>query len=168
MKFFFLLLLFSAPIFASSPCGLEGSIEERIKNCNHAKEHFVLVMRDEKGQEVYKDIKSNLIWGDRISIDFNHYGSQKACDSIEHVLKDLSWRLPTISEFEAAASHGMKAALPRLNHSYWTSTPVKIKRRGRRNKNPAQNFIWDATAEVSETGDLRDAASVRCVAKSKD
>jgi hypothetical protein len=163
-KYFFIYLFFSKTLLAS-PCGLEGTIEERIKDCNVTKENFVLVFRDDKGQEIYRDTKTDLFWGDRLSVDFNHYGSQKACDSVEHSLKGLHWRLPTMNEFETASLHGMKSALPRIDLSYWTSTPVKVKRRGRRNRNPARNFIWEGAFENAESGDLRDAASVRCVAR---
>lgn len=165
MNFFILaLLLLVGPVLAQ-PCGKEGSLEERIKQCNFAKGEFVLVHRNEKGHEVYKDQKSGLIWADRISTDFNQYGSQKACADADEFLKDFKWRLPTINEFKTAATHGMKAALPNMKYWFWTSSAVKMKKRGRRWKNPAQYYLWDGTGEVFETGDLRDAASVRCVAK---
>lgn len=166
MKRLILLLLTTTSVFAQ-PCGKEGSIEERIKECNVTKESFVLVARDEKGTEIYKDKKSGMIWGDRITSDFNHYGSQRACagDHPEaQMLKDLKWRLPTIREFETAASHGMKASVSRMNHFFWTSTPVKKARKTRRNRGvPSQVFLWDGMEEKSDVGDLKDAASVRCV-----
>jgi hypothetical protein len=40
-----------------------------------------LVALSEKGIAIYEDLKSKLIWGDRIAMDFNQYGSQKACIS---------------------------------------------------------------------------------------
>lgn len=161
-----LFLFFTSSLMAASPCGTEGSIEERIKNCNSTKGSFALVARDEKGKEIYKDLKSNLLWGDRLSVDFNHYGSQKACtDGIAEamMLKDVKWRLPTIHEFEVAATHGIKAALPNMEHGFWTSTPFKTKRR--RRAVPTRAFLWDGTIEKSDTGDLKDAASVRCIGK---
>ena len=160
------LVLSSFPVWGY-PCGKEGSIEDRVKECNLTKDNFVLVTRDEKNNEIYKDTKSGLIWGTRIPSDFNHYGSSKACsDEIleKQLLKDLKWRLPSIKEFEQAASHGMKAVLPNMNHWFWTSTPVKMSRRTRR-RQPAQVFIWNAIEEVTDRGDLKDGASVRCVAK---
>ena len=150
------------------PCGKEGSIEERIKNCNSAKGEFVLVVRDEKGLEIYKDTKSGMIWGDRISTDFNHYGSQKACSHElpeASLLKEVKWRLPTVREFEVAASHGMKEALPGMIHTFWTSTPVKVKRRYRRKAIPSQAFLWVGPEQRTDAGDLKDAASVRCIGK---
>ncbi len=152
------------------PCGKEGSLEDRIKSCNLTKESFALVTRSETGIEIYKDIKSGLIWSDRIMMDFNHYGSQKACANGSPVLaliKDLKWRLPTIREFEQSAIHGMKSVLPNMTYWFWTSTPHKKKhRRGRRRRaQPSQSFLWDGVEQKSDVGDLRDAASVRCVAR---
>lgn len=153
--------------FAADPCGKEGTIDERIKSCNSAKGDFVLVVRDEKGLEIYKDLKTGDFWGDRISTDFNHYGSSKACTSDlaeAEILKEVKWRLPTVREFEVAASHGMKEALPRMFHTYWTSTPVKVARKYRRRRTyTAQAYLWNGQDERTEAGDLKDAASVRCL-----
>lgn len=170
MKFILLLCFLTTQAFAEVvPCGKEGSLEDRIKSCNLTKENFILVARTETGVEIYKDSKSDLIWSDRIKTDFNHYGSQKACvdESPELALfKDLKWRLPTIREFEDSAIHGMKSALPNMTYWFWTSTPLKSKSRGRRRRAPpAQSFLWDGVEQKSDVGDLKDAASVRCVAR---
>lgn len=161
----FISLLFSLSALAT-PCGLEGSIEERIKSCNLIKENFVLITRTDKGLEIYKDVKTGMVWGDRIVYDFNHYGSQKACgDDLpeSQLLKGINWRLPTVREFEVAASHGMKASLSHMDHAFWTSTPVKSKRRRSRRSPPAQVFLWDGLENRTDVGDLKDAASVRCI-----
>lgn len=168
MRFIYLLsLLFSFELLAK-PCGLTGTIQERIKDCNITKGNFVLVVQTENNLEFYKDLKTGLIWGSRIISDFNHYGSHKACDeeiSGYQILSSLKWRLPTIREFEVAAVNGMKASLPNMEYSYWSSTPVKRKRARRRRAEPAQVYLWDSAEERTSTGDLKDAASVRCVAK---
>ena len=168
MKLLILMTFVMTASAFASPCGLEGSIEDRIKSCNLMKETFVLVTRTDKGLEVYKDTKTEIIWGDRIISDFNHYGSQRACsdDLTEaQLLKDLKWRLPTVREFEVAASHGMKTALAHMEHFFWTSTPVKTKRVRRRRAPPAQVFLWDGIEQKTDVGDIKDAASVRCVAR---
>lgn len=153
----------------ASPCGTEGSIEDRIKNCSLAKIGFALVVRSEKGIEIYKDVKSNLIWGNRIPTDFNQYGSQKACTgevSEYQNLNSIKWRLPTIQELEEAASNGMKAALPNMEHTYWSSTPVISKKSRRRRARALGVYLWDGLEEKTDVGDnLKDAASVRCVAR---
>ncbi|HXH73461.1 MAG TPA: hypothetical protein VNJ08_00750 [Bacteriovoracaceae bacterium] len=155
-----------SPAFAE-PCGLQGSVDERIKSCAKVKDNFILVTSTSDGREIYKDSKSGLIWSSRISVEMNHYGSQKACPSelLESKILDLKWRLPTLREFEQAADHGIKTALPNMNHSFWTSTPVqgKSKKRRKRNAPPAGVFMWDGMDEVTSTGSLIDAGSVRCV-----
>lgn len=169
MRFFYLLSYFILTTAFAKPCGLEGTVEERVKDCAQTKGNFALVAATEKGLEVYKDIKSGLIWGSRILSDFNHYGSQKACSTelTENViLSSLKWRLPTIKELEDAYVHGMKEAVPNTSHSYWSSTGVKTRKyRRRRNAPPAQVYIWDGYEQKTDTGDLKEAASVRCVAK---
>lgn len=169
MKFVFLLLLIDVSLAGVVPCGKEGSLEERIKSCNLTKENFILVSRSEDGLEIYKDSKSGLIWSDRIRMDFNHFGSFKACAGESPALtlfKDLKWRLPSIREYEEAAERGMKTILPNMTYWFWTATPVKRKYRGRRRRAaPAQSYLWDGIEQKSDVGDLKDAASVRCVAR---
>lgn len=168
MKAFYFLPLFLLTSAFAKPCGLQGSIEERIKDCAQTKGNFALVAVTEKGHEIYKDIKSGFIWGGRIPIDFNHYGSQKACSediSGYEILASMKWRLPTIREFETAAANGMKAALPNMDHWFWSSTPVKTRRKYRRRAVPASVYLWDGSEEKTDVGDLKDGASVRCVAK---
>lgn len=168
MKLFCLLTFFIVTSAFAKTCGLQGSIEERIKDCAETKGNFAVVSITEKGLEFYKDTKSGLIWGSRITSDFNHYGSQKACDeevSGYEVLSSLRWRLPTIREFEQAAFNGMKSSLPSMNHWFWSSTPVKTRRKYRRRAVPASVYLWDGSEEKTDVGDLKDGASVRCVAK---
>ncbi len=164
----FLCAIFSASAFAE-PCGLEGTIDERIKNCDLTKGEFVLVARNAAGVEVFKDLKSGLLWGDRVTSDFNHYGSQKACDGTipeAEILKEIKWRLPTVREFEESAIHGMKTSLSRMFYTYWTSTPVKNRSKSRRRRaTPSQAFLWDGDAQKTDVADIKDAASVRCVGK---
>jgi hypothetical protein len=168
MRLFYALSIFITVTSFARPCGQEGSISERIKDCNISKGNFSLVTETEKGIVIYQDQKSGLIWGNRIPSDFNHYGSQKACDlqfSGYEVLTTLKWRLPTIKEFETAAANGIKSTLPNMDRAYWTSTPVKTKRSRRRRAEPLRVFLWDSSEEKTDTGDLKDGAAVRCVAK---
>jgi hypothetical protein len=167
MRIFYLLssLLLATQVW-SKACGLKGSVEERIVECATSKGNFALVYSDEKGREVYKDLKSGLIWSDRISNDFNQYGSQKACSEGFELtdLSDFKWRLPTLNEFEEASKNGIKLSLPNMNHAFWTSTPFKVRSR-RKRAVLAGSYIWDATEEKSDSGGLKDGASVRCVAR---
>lgn len=168
MRLIYLLPFFILTSAYAKPCGLQGTVEERVKDCAQTKGNFVLVAATEKGLEIYKDIKSGLIWGSRIVSDFNHYGSQKACSEAVSdylAISTMKWRLPTIKEFEDAYVHGMKAAVPNAEHAYWSSTPVKTRRNRRRRAPPAQVYLWDGYEEKTDTGDLKDAASVRCVGR---
>ncbi|MFL5784421.1 MAG: DUF1566 domain-containing protein [Bacteriovoracaceae bacterium] len=162
LVFFFLLL---SSVTHAKVCGLQGTLDERIKECALTKENFALVASDDKGVEVYQDTKTKLLWSNRIMMDFNHYGSQKACSDFpaSSILKDHKWRLPTVREFEQSASHGMKNALPNMNNWFWTSTPVRSLKKWRRRRQPQQVFLWDGVSEKTDAGDLKDAASVRCV-----
>ena len=166
---FLIFICFAFSVSAwGQPCGLEGSIDERIKSCRLTKGEFVLIARNATGVEIFKDSKSGLIWGDRITSDFNHYGSSKACnDSIPEaeILKGINWRLPTVREFEEAAVHGMKVSLSRMHYHFWSSTEVKRGKGRHRRAAPAQAFLWDGDAEKTDVADLKDAASVRCVGK---
>lgn len=168
MRFiYFIPVLFSLSVFAK-PCGLQGTIEERVKDCAQLKGNFALVSVTEKTSEFYQDVKSKLIWGSRIVTDFNHFGSQKACSeeiSGYPALNSLKWRLPTIRELEEAAAHGMKAALPNTEHSYWSSTPVMTKKSRRKRSILLGAYLWDGSMEKADVGDLKDGASVRCVAR---
>ncbi|MGE3609527.1 MAG: hypothetical protein AB7I27_08065 [Bacteriovoracaceae bacterium] len=157
----------SYSIFAKT-CGLTGSIDERIKDCNQTNGEFSLVTSSESGVEIYKDLKSNLLWGSRIVSDFNHYSSQKACTDLipeAQVLNSIDWRLPTIEEFKQAAEHGMKSSLPQMNYWFWSSSQVKIPRKMKRRGVMSQAYIWNGMEEKTDVGDLKDAASVRCVGK---
>lgn len=169
MQFFVLFILFMLQAAFANPCGLTGSVDERLKECNLTKGNFSLVMKTDGGLEVYKDTKSGLIWGDRIGFEFNHYGSQKSCgdDNPEASLLPLKWRLPTIKEFEQGAANGLKAALPKMTYSFWTSTTASkgLRKTRRRKAVPASVFVWNANDETTETGSLMDAASVRCVSR---
>lgn len=168
MKILLLLLLLLPVLSFAKPCGLTGTVTERISECAVSKGNFALVSTNEKEQEIYKDLKTGLIWGSRIPVDFNNYGSQKACgDELAqtHGLTDLRWRLPSIKEFEQAAAHGMKAALQNADQSYWSSTPFRGRRARGRRAPPALVYIWDGRDERTDTGDLRDGASVRCVSR---
>lgn len=169
MKVYFFISLFILPVAFARPCGLQGTIEDRIKECAQTKGNFALVAITEKGQEIYKDLKSGFIWGSRIPTDFNHYGSQKACtEEIAglEIMGPRKWRLPTIREFESAAANGMKTALPNMNHWFWSSTPVQTRKKYRRRRAvPSQVYLWDGSEEKTDVGDLKDGASVRCVTK---
>lgn len=115
----------SNPIY---PCGLKGSVEERIKDCsyqpNSEKEGFVLVTRSKDFRRVYKELSSDLIWSDRLPFTETQFDAEKACNSLKEVagIAGKTWRLPSKEEFEQAERNGIRKALPNMQVWYWTSS----------------------------------------------
>lgn len=96
-------LLLSCSAFGSVPCGLSGSIEERIQDCSlnedSAKWGFILVTRMKNLEEIWKNQKSRLIWSDPLSDYMNQPDAIKACQNFEAAgIPKGSWRLPEIDE----------------------------------------------------------------------
>lgn len=112
------------------PCGLKGSVDERIRDCSlqltSEKDGFVLVTRSKEFKEVHKEIKTGLLWGDRLPSTMNHNDAEKACKTnLKEVanLSGLTWRLPSIEEYEEAEKNGIRKALPNMNYFFfWSST----------------------------------------------
>lgn len=111
------------------PCGLKGSVEERIRDCSYQstseKEGFVLVTRTKEFKEVHKETKTGLLWGDRLPSTMNHYNAEKACNgSLAEVAKisEVTWRLPSEKEYEEAEKNGIRKALPNMNYWFWSSS----------------------------------------------
>lgn len=110
------------------PCGLKGSVDERIKDCSYqltsSTEGFVLVTRSEEFKEVHKEIATGLLWSDRLPNKMTHYNAGNACNSsLKEVagISSLTWRLPSQGEYLQAEKNGIKKALPNMNHWFWTS-----------------------------------------------
>ncbi len=148
MKFLFLATLFGAAMFvgcshktdskrfpataddvASSeklPCGLSGSVEERISDCSgqesSSKGEFILVTRTKEFKEIHKDRRSGLLWGDRLPSDMSHSNSKKACNSsLSEVIYIIgtAWRLPTKEDYKEAELDGIRKALPNMRYYFW-------------------------------------------------
>ncbi len=98
------------------PCGLRGSVEDRIKDCGGGV--MKLVTRTESGKEVKMD-DTGLLWGDRREDGPRNNGyftfdeAQTVCMTVtesEGNLTGLKWRLPTPQEF---------GHIGRENQNYW-------------------------------------------------
>jgi len=85
------------------------------------KGHFVLIQRKKDNSEIWKDEKSELIWGDRLSKNMNHDHAKNACTGLPN-FDGKSWRLPTKEEFESADTNGIRSALPNMNYTFWSSS----------------------------------------------
>ncbi len=111
------------------PCGLSGSIEERIKDCSYQltseTEGFVLVTRSKNFKEVHKEVSTGLLWSDRLPENrkFIHVKHYCVVNLDEHKgLNGVKWRLPTIYEYMGAEKSGIRKALPNMRYWYWSST----------------------------------------------
>jgi hypothetical protein len=111
------------------PCGLKGSVEERIKDCSYQltseKDGFVLVTRSKDFREVYKEVSTGLIWSDTLPKMMKYSTARNACNSsLQEVagVSGLTWRLPSIDEFKEAEKNGIRK-LPYMNPvRYWSSS----------------------------------------------
>ncbi|MFZ4715886.1 MAG: DUF1566 domain-containing protein [Bacteriovoracaceae bacterium] len=111
------------------PCGLQGSVDDRIRDCSSQltsqKEGFQLVTRTEEFKEVHKDTKTGLLWGDRLPSTMSHDNAEKACMAdLAEVAKisEFAWRLPSKEEYEEAEKNGIRKALPNMNYWFWSSS----------------------------------------------
>ena len=114
---------------AKFPCGLKGSVDERIRDCSYQltseKAGFVLVTRTKDFKEVHKETKTGLLWGDRLPSTMNHYNAEKVCKAdLAEVAKisEVTWRLPSKEEYEEAEKNGIRKALPNMNYWFWSSS----------------------------------------------
>lgn len=110
------------------PCGIEGSIEERITDCSYQltaqKEGFVLVTRSTEFKEVHMERSTGLLWSDRLP-KMNHYAAEKACGpNLKEVanITGLNWSLPSIEDYKEADKSGIRKGLPNMNHWFWSSS----------------------------------------------
>jgi hypothetical protein len=146
------------------PCGLKGTVDERIKDCSNQltseKEGFILVTRTNEFEEVHKELSSELLWSARLPSTMNHGAAKKACSRLKEVagITGHKWRLPSKQEYEQAEKNGIRKALPTMNYWFWSSTV---------NLNYSE-FAWafsgnhgrGLAAWLNEAGN-----SVRCVAR---
>ena len=152
------------------PCGLQGSVNDRIRDCSYQltsqKEGFVLVTRTKEFKEVHKEIKTGLLWGDRLPSAMSHYDAEKACKAdLAEVAKisEVSWRLPSIEEYKEAEKNGIRKALPNMNYWFWSSSVHS------NNSHVACMFYGVDGAIISASRSnsyiLSNAFSARCVAR---
>jgi hypothetical protein len=144
------------------PCGLKGSVDERIKDCSYQltseKEGFVLVTRSKDFNEVHKEVSTGLLWSDRLPSTMTHYNAERACKAdLKEVagISGVTWRLPSIDEYEEAEKNGIRKALPNMNYWFWSSS---VKRSN-------SYFAWMFYGGFGFDYNRLDKVSVRCVAR---
>ena len=115
----------AAPPIGQKTCGLMGSIEEKINDCNTVKfafdgvNSFTLVTSDQAGKEVWKDNQTGIIWFDREVQQMTWQVAANYCAS--HQLK-----LPSLEDFHIAHKENFEDVLPnfisRFFGDYWTES----------------------------------------------
>ncbi len=118
--------------FEAQPCGLVGSVPERIADCNHAVgegREYQLVTRTQRGQEIYMGRRTGVIW----SADIDDAPKNFLDDQVDTICsRDRpefggirgKWILPPIHRYIQGFRYGIQGALPGLNsRTYWSSTP---------------------------------------------
>ncbi|WPU63508.1 hypothetical protein [Peredibacter starrii] len=120
------------PTHANRPCGLTGSIEERMENCSYQvpqRFNMVLVTRTENLKEVWLDVNNNILWSERLPTKMNFANAKEACRKVTEemaFLDEFQWRLPSGTEFQISGESVMSAFNyrngPEENNWYWSST----------------------------------------------
>lgn len=165
--FSILVLLMSLSSFAADVCGTKGSIEDRIRDCSYTqKEHFILVtrvVRRAQTFEVYKDMRTNLLWSDTLHPNnLNYPNAVNACEFYVSAemgnITDVNWELPTINMWKEAERSGIKTALPNMKDFFWSIT----EKRGDTVRAYMFNGVY---GDISTYGKEYGSAKVRCVAQ---
>ncbi len=133
------------------PCGLTGSVRERIADCNetrvtHGGWTWRLVTRANSGNEVWMEPEDTILWGDAIStvepamkgqMPYTRSLTACSCDLDENgQLWSMTWNLPTSDDYERANKYGIREVLPNISDEFWTETSYYIPPR-------VQPWTWD-------------------------
>jgi len=128
MKTLIIALLFaSTTTFAAAPCGLNGSVKERIADCKESSgPEFKLVTRTQKGHEIYMGARTGVIWSADLSTQKNFYSDKVSSicskDQAEFGGLKLKWILPPAERFIQALKYKIQSDLPGVSQrNYWTS-----------------------------------------------
>lgn len=112
------------------PCGLSGSIEERIKDCSSQKDSnrgdLVLVTKINDIRKIYKQNALGLLWSERMEESMDHEKAKNACKqypSLGKIVASGSWRLPNTEDYLVLAWEGGKELLQNTVDSatFWTA-----------------------------------------------
>lgn len=147
------------------PCGLIGSIEQRIEDCSYQyteREHMALVTRTLDQKEVYKDLITGLLWSDRLPSRIRLPVALNICKNFsipEMGYLNQNWRLPKIGEWEAQFPR-LQSVLPNMygdgvDYQFWSST----------NFGAYTYIINGSDGIISREFNQRKSASVRCVSQ---
>lgn len=149
------------------PCGLIGTIDQRIEDCSYKqapRDYIVLVTRTLDQKEVYKDLVTGLLWGDRLPSRIRLSVATRICSNYaipELGYIKLDWRLPTIGEWERQFPR-IQSVLPNMygdgvDYLFWSSTSFSI----------YSYIINGSDGDISREFGQRKTASARCVSMEK-
>lgn len=119
---------------------------------------FKLRVRAKGGREVWEDLSSGLLWGDRLPARHDREEAKEACARSKD--PGPGARLPTREELEQAESRGFREALPDMqDRFYWSSTAVP--------GSPAVRYVFNGNFGTSFVVMYNNIPyeSVRCVAQ---
>ncbi len=145
------------------PCGLDGSVDERIKDCSllptSSRAGFVLVTRLKNFKEIHKELSSGLLWSDSLPNDMDFGSASVVCNSILKEfagISDVTWRLPSIKEYREAEKNGIRKAFPNMQGWFWSSTVDRYE----------TDHAWQFVGDNGDTQTFFKVfdADVRCVA----
>lgn len=113
------------------PCGLSGTVDERIKDCSYQSEarkgKFVLVRRTKESYEVYENTRNGQLWSDLLPYEYPQNKTSEACNNnpvIQGLLgkgSGVKWRAPHIEEYVDAEADGIKN-LPHIDYWQWSDS----------------------------------------------
>jgi hypothetical protein len=145
----------------SNTCGENGTVPQRIVDCAYFKKgNFVLVTRTATAIEVYMDATTGLIWSERLATKLTHFKAEAACKSKRAEfanLPNLTWRLPTISEYKVAESNGIRKSLKGWNDWFWSLTSISY--------DDFYAYMFNGIDGTVDGYTKNYSFSVRCVAK---
>ena len=145
------------------PCGLSGSVKERMNDCagqvGSDKQGFVLVSRTKKYSEIFKEVETGRLWTSRLDNQMSHQSALAICKTnLEEFsnITEVSWDLPSYDEYLDASLNGIKdGVFPEWTMGYFFWTQV-------------ERDLFMGTSELAPYWNQRtDKNAVRCVGKPK-
>jgi hypothetical protein len=125
-----ILVLAMAPAaWAAKPCGLHGTLEERIRSCSESSgEEYQLVTRTRDGLEIHYGKRTGVIWSADLPGPLTYQADEveTICEG-DHPefggLTGFKWVLPSIHRYIQGLHYGIQSSLPGADSlTYWTST----------------------------------------------
>jgi len=151
-------------------CGTEGTIEQRIAQCNHTAVHqgyrWTLVTRTPSGNEIWRDDTTGFLWSDRAPETLALRQAREFCaapargsDVMGRLPVDFA--LPEISEARQAEKHGLfQVSATSSRGWFWSSTLSDVG-----SLRVREAFIYNGASGASGPYDLNSRFAVRCVSR---